>query len=95
MFGDNLTQEVENELNKRIYEAKKNDLSWKGVQTLRKSFEKHKSVFKMGLGTGGPAKVRPMKICLDKNREPVKSKIRRYPAEQRKFLIEYLTKLSL
>lgn len=47
----------------------------------------------MRLGSGGPAKAKPMKIVLDGDKKPVKVKVRKHLAERWEFLNGYLEKL--
>lgn len=60
---------------------------------LKLMLEKHNADFRLRLGSGGPEKVIPMKVSIMEGKNPVRVKVRRYPAEQRAFLNEYLSKL--
>lgn len=92
-FGDDPPCEVEEALNERIAEAAKNGLSKEREEQLRNITKRNKSVFRLRLGSGGPAKITPMKIRLDETKEPVKVKVRKYPVEKCKFSNEYLSQL--
>lgn len=92
-FGDDPPKEVENELKERIKEAVQNGLSKAGEKKLQEIIQRHRSVFRLRLGSGGPARVTAMKIRLEDGKMPVKVKVRKYPTDQRKFLDEYLDKL--
>lgn len=46
--------------------------------------ERNKSVFRLNLGSGGPAKVSPIKITPNRNKKPVNVEVCKYPAEQKK-----------
>lgn len=48
-------------------------------------------MFRLRLGGGGLAKITAMKIRLDPSKTPAKVRLRKYPAEQRNFLDEYLS----
>lgn len=60
---------------------------------LAASVEKHKSIFRIRFGSGGPARVSPMKIALDATKQLMKVNVCKYPAQQRKFLDAYFVKL--
>lgn len=92
-LGDDRIEDIEDELQKRIAEAVSNGLSRKGEKKLEEIIQQNKTVFKIRLGSGGPANVTPMKIVLDETKKPVKVKVRKYPKEQRKFLDTYFSKL--
>lgn len=50
------------------------------------------SIFKILLGSGGPAKAPLMKIVSDSTKKPVKVKIRKFPAEKRNILDAYFAR---
>lgn len=85
-FGYDLPQEVEKALDEQIKEAGRHGLSKVGEKKLRKIIHRHKSVFRLRLGSAGPAKIKPIEIRLDESRTAVKVKVWKYPAEQRQFL---------
>lgn len=93
-FGDDNPSEIECELSKRVDEAETNVLSKEGAVKHRDIINKHKCIFRLRLGSGGPAKVRPMKIRVDDAKQPVRVKVRKHLTDQRKVLDEYLSKLT-
>lgn len=92
-FGDDPPSLIQAELEKRVEEAVQSGLSAKGKKRLLATLAKFPDVFKLRLGSGGPAKVAPMKIDLMEEKRPVKVKVRRYPPDQRAFLDEYFAQL--
>lgn len=92
-FGDDSQHDIDLELEKRVNEATFNGLSKHGVQCLKSAIAQHRSIFKVRLGSGGPAKVTPMKLQIDPSKLPVKVKVGKYPIVQRKFLDMYLSQL--
>lgn len=92
-LGDDPPEMVKKELQNRISEARANGHSDEGTKTLTNIIDKHKPIFKIRLGSGGPAKVTPMKIYLDESKKPVRVKVRKYPADQRRFLDAYFEEL--
>lgn len=92
-LGDSPSQDVKMELRERIKEVNRNRLSKEGTKRFEEIIDKHKSIFKIRLGSRSPAKIRPMMIILDDNKNPVKEKEREYSEEQRKFLYLYFDKL--
>lgn len=92
-LGDDQLHEVDEELARRVEEATQNGMSQEGAKRLKQILEKHRVIFRIRLGSGGPAKVKPMKIVLDETKKPIKVKVRKYPAEQRRFLNLYIDKL--
>lgn len=79
-------EEVEKELQQRIKEAGAKGLSTEGTETLDQMINRSKSVFKIRLRSGGPAKVPTMKITLFNTKRLVKVKVRKYPIDRRRFL---------
>lgn len=77
----------------RIEEVRSNGLSLKGEGLLRQAIGNHKPIFEIRLGGVGPALVTPIKITVDPHKKPVKVKVRKYPADQRKLFDAYLNKL--
>lgn len=92
-LGDDSIEVIETELENQVAEALGNGLSSEGGRRLKQIIKNNMSVFKIRLGSGGPTKVKPMKIILEPSKKPIKVKVRRYPAEQRKFLNAYFSKL--
>lgn len=92
-LGDDLPQAIQKDLQERLREAKKNSLSINRAETLATSIEKYKTTFKIRPGSGGPARVPPMKIALDARKQPVTVKVRKYPAQQRKLFDVYFAEL--
>lgn len=84
---------VDKELQGRIQEAKTNGLSNEGAKALNTIIDKYKLIFKIRLGSGGPAKFTPMKIVLDDSKNPVKVSERRYLTGQKKFFDAYFKEL--
>lgn len=68
-------------------------MSKTGEEKLPETIQIHRSVFKLRLGSGGPARVTPMMIRQEEGKMPVKVKVRKYPADQRRFLNAYLERL--
>lgn len=85
-FGDNSREEIDLELYKQVAEVSQNGLSNEGIQRLQESIAKHKKIFQLILGSGGPANVPPMKFQLDPTNQPVHAKVRRYTDLQWKLL---------
>lgn len=79
-------EEIDNELRKRIQEAETHGLSEEGTEKLKQIIQKDTPVFKIQLGTGAPPRVTPMKIAMDESKKPVKVKVHKKPADQRRFL---------
>lgn len=92
-LGEDPDEDIVAEIQKRVDEAKSNGLSPDGVKKLRTLLFDNKAVFRIRLGKSEPALVSPMKIDLDPRKKPVKSKVRRYPPRQRKFLNKYIETL--
>lgn len=92
-MADELTQDVEKELKERLKKASKNVLSKGGTTRLEQIIDKLRSIFKIELGSGGPGKVKQMKIVLEGKKRPVGVKGRNCPAGQRKYLNVYIDKL--
>lgn len=76
----------------RVEKATKNGMSQGGAKRLKQTLEKHQLVFRIILGSGRLAEVKPMKTVLEKSKKPVEFKLRKYPAEQRKFQNVYIEK---
>lgn len=47
--------------------------------------DKHKPILKIRLGSGGLAKVTPIKIVLNDSKKPIKVNVRSYATDLRKF----------
>lgn len=92
-FDDDPEADVDQELDKRTTHAAKNGLSKAGVKRLRKSVERHKAMSKIGLESGGPAKVPSMKLQLENIKQSVSVKVRRYTVLQQSFLDKYIEQL--
>lgn len=82
-FGDDAPNKISYELEKSINEASEAGMTDRSANKLRNLNKKISSVFKLRLGSGGPAKFPPMKIILDKSTRPVKVKVGRYTVQQR------------
>lgn len=93
-FGDDTAEEISKEFDRRVKEAAKHGLYDKEVQKLRKAINEHNEIFKIRLGSGGPANVPPMKIVLDPTKKRATVKARRYPVDQQNLLDKYITKMS-
>lgn len=92
-FGDDPQEAINKEICGRIGEARQEGLCKQGEKDLRRILNQYQDVFRLGLGSHGPARVPPMKIVLDDKIKPVRSKVRRYSVEQRKFLNNYMSNL--
>lgn len=68
-------------------------MSNKGVEILAASIDKYKFILKIRLGSEGPARMPLMKIALDATKKSVKVKVRKHPAEHRKFLDAYFAEM--
>lgn len=93
-FDEDTNEEIQKELDQRLKEAAEQGLTTEKISQLKSTIDEHFELFKIRLGSGEPAKVKPLKITLDLKKKPVKVKTRRYPAKQRKFLDRYITQLS-
>lgn len=85
--GDKPQEEIDEELGQRVNEAKNAGLSSNGCNRLKQMLRKHHKAFRLRLGSGGPAKVTPMKIIPIDGKKPILVKVWRYPSEQRTFLM--------
>lgn len=91
--GHDARRQIEEALNERTAEVEKNRVSKEGEGKLWKIIRRYKSVFRLKLGSGGAAKIMPMKLRLDEKREPLKVKVRKYLVEQKKFVDKYHSKM--
>lgn len=85
-LGDDPSHEVDEELNTGVKEETQDLISAKGRKGLEQLLKKYRSTFRIRLGRGGPGRVRLMKIVIDESKKAVKVTVRKYPADQRKFL---------
>lgn len=92
-LGDYFEQEIERKHELRRRNFKSNDLSTKGELRLRQAIGKRKSIIKKPIGGEGPALGTIMRSTIDSSKTPIKVKVRKYHAEQRKSLKEYIDKL--
>lgn len=88
-IGDDCPEEIEKELKERISKASTNDLSTLRVGALERIIDKNKLLFRIRLGKGGPAKIAPMRVNLDRTKNSVKVNAHNDLREQRKFLDDY------
>lgn len=80
-FGDDSPQDIKKELSKQISKAKENRLLQAGTQKFVNFDREAPGDIQIENGKWGLAKIPPMMICLDCNKEPVKVKVPKYPVE--------------
>lgn len=90
---DDPLKENEPQIRERNAKAHQNGLSKAEVNRLEDIIEKPKSVFKIRLESGVPAKVSSTNLALENLKKLMKIKLRKYPADQKKFLYIYFTNL--
>lgn len=93
-LGEDMPGEVELALQKKVTEAKANNLSSEGVTELQALLREFTEIFRVRLGKTAPAKVPPMRVKLKTGARPVIAKARRYSADQRMFLEKYIDELE-
>lgn len=91
---DDSIEIIETKKEHLVSEAVKNSLSKKGERELEEIIKNNKPVFKVRLGSEGPAKVKPMRIVLHPSRKLGKVKVRKYLIELRMFLYACFSKLE-
>ena len=92
-LGDDPGSDLDETLNNLVMEAQGNGLSEAGVERLSELLRKYRKIFRLRLGASEPAQVEPMKIQLKEGLKPVRVKARRYSADERAWLENYVDKL--
>lgn len=80
------TRSFKSDLHELIMEVHRNRLSTEKGLILGDSIEKPRSLFRIRLGSRGPAKLPPMTITIYSTNPPVKDRVGIYPASQKKCL---------
>ena len=73
--------------------ATDNGLPAEYSERLSELVNKHKDVFRISFSSGPPARIRPLRIELTPNAQPVRVRLRNYSQEQKEFLSEMVAKL--
>lgn len=76
-LGEEAPKDVEIKVSSRTEKVNDKWVSRAGVQILKTSVERHKSLFRIIFGSGRPTNVPPLDITLDDTNRPVKVKARR------------------
>lgn len=92
-FGENPPDAIQAEQKKKIQDAERAGLSAKGKNELIHMISDHEPPFKIKLGSGGPEKLKPIRINILEVKNPVKVKVRWYPAKQHTCFNNYVSQL--
>jgi hypothetical protein len=92
-FQDVPADDMENALNGMVQDAIANGLSAPGAEKLKQIIVVHRDLWRLTLGADPPASLPPMQLRLEPGARPVRTKLRRYPTEQREFLKTFVTTL--
>lgn len=83
---DQAEDEVIHSLNAMVEKAMKNGLPSLLYQRIENMVKSYAEIFHIGLSTGPPAQVPPLKIDLAPDAKPTRVKLRNYSMEQRSFM---------
>lgn len=92
-LGEETDTEWENHLQARLTEAHEQGISPNGRLRLESLLRKYRSIIRVRLNGGEPARVPPLQLKLKEGAVPVRAKPRRYPPEKRIFLRRYVAEL--
>lgn len=73
------------ELNMRIKEGKRDEISEKRIKRLEQLIKMYRSTFRIGLRSKGLSKFKPKKTVPNESKRAVKVKVRRYLEDQSNF----------
>lgn len=82
---DGSFEKVKKKLPKRIKDAIANGLSTEERETFKRIINRNKSVFRIGLRSGGPENGPPMQIAVDSTKRPAEVKVWKDPAKLKFF----------
>lgn len=93
-MGEDSAEDIQEAFRVMLTKAKDQGMSKEGLEKAEALLNEFKDVFRIRLGSDGPAIIPPMNVQLKPNARPTKTTQRRYAPAQREFLSETIRKLE-